>query len=133
MSVTACCSAWRVLCCSMCLFLYGSFCLGALKYDLSTLFSTLFLQKSLQFILGYLKNRCLDVYTQYHLRYTKNVFHIGFDLNWHVVITTFMHFLCWFISTLKIFVYIKILLFKLMFWINTTQQTVYTCNRIGVR
>ena len=28
-----------VLCCSMCLFLYGPFCNGALKLNLSTLFT----------------------------------------------------------------------------------------------
>jgi len=39
------------LCCSLCLFLYGPFCHGALKLYMSTLFTTFFLWKSLQFIL----------------------------------------------------------------------------------
>ena len=41
----------RVFYCSMCLFLYGPFCHGVLKLDLSTLFTTFFLRTSLQFIL----------------------------------------------------------------------------------
>jgi len=39
------------LCCSMCLFLYGPFWHGALKLDISTLFTKFFLWTSLQFIL----------------------------------------------------------------------------------
>ena len=33
----------RALCCFICLFLYGPLCPGALKLDMSTLFTTLFL------------------------------------------------------------------------------------------
>ena len=40
MSVTAGCL--NVSCCSKCLFVYGSFCHGALKLDRSTLFATCF-------------------------------------------------------------------------------------------
>jgi len=39
------------LCCSVCLFLYESFWDGALKHDISTLFTAFFLWTSLQFIL----------------------------------------------------------------------------------
>ena len=42
-----------LLCCSACLFLYGPFCHGALKLDMSTLFTTFFLWKSLQLILSH--------------------------------------------------------------------------------
>jgi len=43
----------RVLCCSTCLFLYRQFCHGALKLDLSTLFTTFFfLLISLQIIVS---------------------------------------------------------------------------------
>ena len=38
------------LCCSVCWFLYGPFCQGALKLDISTLFATFFHWTSLQFI-----------------------------------------------------------------------------------
>ena len=38
-------------CRSMCWFLYGPFCHGALKLDISTLFTTFFLCTSLQFML----------------------------------------------------------------------------------
>jgi len=39
------------LCCSVCWFLYGPFCHGALKFDVCSLFATLFLWISLQFII----------------------------------------------------------------------------------
>ena len=39
------------LCCSVCWFLYGPFYHGALKLDISTLFTTFFLWTSLKFIL----------------------------------------------------------------------------------
>ena len=42
----------RVLCRSVCYFLYGPFCYGVLKLDISTLFTTFFIWTSLQFILG---------------------------------------------------------------------------------
>jgi len=44
--LTFCYLVW-VLCCSKCLFLYGPCCHSAVKLDLSTLFTTLFLWTSL--------------------------------------------------------------------------------------
>jgi len=41
----------RVLCCSLCLFVYRPYCHGALKLDMSTLFTTFVLWTSIQFIL----------------------------------------------------------------------------------
>jgi len=50
------------LCRSVCLFLYGPFCYGALKLDMSTFFTTFFLWTSLQFIL-----KTIPVYRATHL------------------------------------------------------------------
>jgi len=50
MSVTSCCYA--ILCCSMCLFLYGQFCKNALKLDQSTLFTTYYFEHLLNVCLA---------------------------------------------------------------------------------
>jgi len=51
--LNACCAFvfYVFLCCSVCWFLYKTFCHGALKLDISTKFTTTFLWTSLQFIL----------------------------------------------------------------------------------
>jgi len=47
--------------CSVCWFLYGPFCHGTLRIDISTLFTTFFLWKFLQFIIYYYSIRTICI------------------------------------------------------------------------
>ena len=90
------------LCCSVCWFLYGPFCHGALKLDISTLFTTFFLWIYFQFLLGgefHLPKRTvksvsvsscwniIEIYqivANYIIKLTTNVLIKYYPPNWHV-------------------------------------------------